>query len=67
VAHVEAGLRSGDMGMPEEINRLCADVLCDYLFTTDTGANDNLRAGGVADEQVIFVGNVMNHVPHAWC
>jgi UDP-N-acetylglucosamine 2-epimerase (non-hydrolysing) len=59
VAHVEAGLRSGDMGMPEEINRLCTDVLCDYLFTTDTGANDNLRAEGVADEKVIFVGNVM--------
>jgi UDP-N-acetylglucosamine 2-epimerase (non-hydrolysing) len=59
VAHVEAGLRSGDMGMPEEINRLCTDVLCDYLFTTDTGANDNLRAEGIADEKVIFVGNVM--------
>jgi UDP-N-acetylglucosamine 2-epimerase (non-hydrolysing) len=59
VAHVEAGLRSGDMEMPEEINRLCTDVLCDYLFTTDTGANDNLRAEGVADDKVIFVGNVM--------
>lgn len=59
VAHVEAGLRSGDMGMPEEINRLCTDVLCDYLFTTDTGANDNLRAEGIADDRVIFVGNVM--------
>jgi UDP-N-acetylglucosamine 2-epimerase (non-hydrolysing) len=59
VAHVEAGLRSGDMGMPEEINRLCTDVLCDYLFTTDTGANANLRAEGIADEKVIFVGNVM--------
>jgi len=59
VAHVEAGLRSGDMGMPEEINRLCTDVLCDYLFTTDLGANGNLRAEGVADEKVVFVGNVM--------
>ncbi|MCR4308153.1 MAG: UDP-N-acetylglucosamine 2-epimerase (non-hydrolyzing) [Candidatus Berkelbacteria bacterium] len=59
VAHVEAGLRSRDMTMPEEINRLCTDVLCDYLFTTDTGANDNLRAEGVGDKKIIFVGNVM--------
>ncbi len=59
VAHVEAGLRSGDMGMPEEINRLCTDVLCDYLFTTDAGADENLRAEGVADEKIVFVGNVM--------
>ena len=40
VAHVEAGLRSGDMDMPEEINRLCTDVLCDDLFTTDNYANE---------------------------
>jgi UDP-N-acetylglucosamine 2-epimerase (non-hydrolysing) len=59
VAHVEAGLRSRDMGMPEEINRLCTDVLCDYLFTTDHFADDNLRAEGVAEEKIIFVGNVM--------
>jgi len=59
VAHVEAGLRSGDMGMPEEINRLCTDVLCDYLFTTDPGADANLLAEGVAEEKIIFVGNVM--------
>ena len=59
VAHVEAGLRSRDMTMPEEINRLCTDVLCDYLFTTDPGADENLRAEGVADEKIIFVGNVM--------
>lgn len=59
VAHVEAGLRSRDMDMPEEINRLCTDVLCDYLFTTDRFANDNLRAEGVADEKIVFVGNVM--------
>jgi len=59
VAHVEAGLRSRDMGMPEEINRLCTDVLCDYLFTTDCYANDNLRAEGVARNKIIFVGNVM--------
>ena len=59
VAHVEAGLRSRDMAMPEEINRLCTDVLCDYLFTTDRYASENLRAEGVAEERIIFVGNVM--------
>lgn len=59
VAHVEAGLRSRDMGMPEEINRLCTDVLCDYLFTTDEFANENLRAEGVAEDKIFFVGNVM--------
>ncbi len=59
VAHVEAGLRSRDMGMPEEINRLCTDVLCDYLFTTDHFANENLIAEGVAEDKIIFVGNVM--------
>ena len=59
VAHVEAGLRSRDMTMPEEINRMCTDVLADYLFTTDTMANDNLLAEGVADSRIFFVGNVM--------
>lgn len=59
VAHVEAGLRSRDMSMPEEINRLCTDVLCDYLFTTDLIANENLKREGIPDEKVFFVGNVM--------
>jgi UDP-N-acetylglucosamine 2-epimerase (non-hydrolysing) len=59
VAHVEAGLRSRDMSMPEEINRLCTDVLCDYLFTTDHFADENLRAEGVPAEKIHFVGNVM--------
>ncbi len=59
VAHVEAGLRSRDMDMPEEINRLCTDVLCDYLFTTDHFADENLRAEGISDDKIIFVGNVM--------
>ncbi|MDA3798345.1 MAG: UDP-N-acetylglucosamine 2-epimerase (non-hydrolyzing) [Kiritimatiellae bacterium] len=59
VAHVEAGLRSRDMSMPEEINRLCTDVLCDYLFTTDCFANGNLKAEGIAEEKIYFVGNVM--------
>ena len=59
VAHVEAGLRSRDMTMPEEINRLCTDVLCDYLFTTDHFADENLAAGGVPADKIFFVGNVM--------
>jgi UDP-N-acetylglucosamine 2-epimerase (non-hydrolysing) len=59
VAHVEAGLRSGDMEMPEEINRLCTDVLCDYLFTTDHFADENLRAEGLTEGKIFFVGNVM--------
>ena len=59
VAHVEAGLRSRDISMPEEINRLCTDVLCEYLFTTDHFANENLRQEGIAEERIHFVGNVM--------
>ncbi|HXV21996.1 MAG TPA: UDP-N-acetylglucosamine 2-epimerase (non-hydrolyzing) [Desulfuromonadales bacterium] len=59
VAHVEAGLRSRDMSMPEEINRLCTDVLCDFLFTTDHFADENLLAEGIPQEKIFFVGNVM--------
>lgn len=59
VAHVEAGLRSRDMDMPEEINRLCTDAISDLLFTTDEIANDNLRREGVAEERIAFVGNTM--------
>lgn len=59
VAHVEAGLRSRDMTMPEEINRLCTDVLCDYLFTTDHFADENLLAEGIPQGKIFFVGNVM--------
>jgi UDP-N-acetylglucosamine 2-epimerase (non-hydrolysing) len=64
VAHVEAGLRSRDMDMPEEINRLCTDVLCDYLFTTDHFANENLLAEGVCADKIFFVGNVMIDTLH---
>ena len=46
VAHVEAGLRSRDMSMPEEINRLCTDAISDPLFTTDKMADENLRKRG---------------------
>ncbi len=59
VAHVEAGLRSRDMSMPEEINRLCTDVLCDYLFTTDHFADENLSVEGISRDKIFFVGNVM--------
>lgn len=70
VAHVEAGLRSRDMNMPEEINRLCTDVLCDYLYTTDHFANENLIEEGVNPDKIVFVGNVMidtlmKHQEHA--
>ncbi|MEZ4414465.1 MAG: UDP-N-acetylglucosamine 2-epimerase (non-hydrolyzing) [Gemmatimonadota bacterium] len=59
VAHVEAGLRSFDWGMPEEINRVVTDRLSDLLFTTEESGNHNLRAEGVPDERIHFVGNVM--------
>src|SRR5690242_5571547 len=59
VAHVEAGLRSRDMSMPEEINRLCTDVLADLLFTTDPIADENLRREGIPAERIVFAGNTM--------
>ncbi len=59
VAHVEAGLRSHDMTMPEEINRLCTDALADLLFTTDRLAGENLRREGLPADRIHFVGNVM--------
>jgi UDP-N-acetylglucosamine 2-epimerase (non-hydrolysing) len=59
VAHVEAGLRSRDMGMPEEINRLCTDVISDFLFTTDRQAGKNLIREGCPRKRIYFVGNTM--------
>lgn len=59
VAHVEAGIRSFDMSMPEEINRLVTDALADYFFTTTVWAGENLKKAGVADEKIFFTGNVM--------
>ncbi|RLD28163.1 MAG: UDP-N-acetylglucosamine 2-epimerase (non-hydrolyzing) [Bacteroidetes bacterium] len=59
VAHVEAGIRSGDMNMPEEINRIVTDSLTDYFFTTSTYANANLEKLGVSKNNIFFVGNVM--------
>ena len=58
-AHIEAGLRSGDLDMPEEINRLVTDRLCDLLFTPDRLSNENLKAEGVPDDKIKFVGNIM--------
>jgi UDP-N-acetylglucosamine 2-epimerase (non-hydrolysing) len=59
VAHVEAGLRSYDRQMPEEINRVLTDQISDLLFTTERQAEDNLAREGIARERVHFVGNVM--------
>jgi UDP-N-acetylglucosamine 2-epimerase (non-hydrolysing) len=59
VAHVEAGLRSRDMTMPEEINRICTDAVADLLFTTDRLAGENLLKEGIPAERIHFVGNVM--------
>lgn len=59
VAHVEAGIRSWDLTMPEEINRMVTDALADYYFTTTELANNNLRKLGANEEQIFFVGNVM--------
>jgi len=59
VAHVEAGLRSRDWSMPEEINRVVTDRLSDYLLASSRDAVENLRAEGYRDEQVHLVGNVM--------
>src|SRR3984893_17347268 len=59
VAHVEAGLRSFDRSMPEEINRIVTDALADYLFVTEPDAVDNLLKEGRPRERIFFVGNVM--------
>jgi UDP-N-acetylglucosamine 2-epimerase (non-hydrolysing) len=59
VAHVEAGLRSFDRRMPEEINRIVTDALSDFLFTTSRDADENLEREGVNPAKIHFVGNVM--------
>ncbi len=69
VAHVEAGIRSGDWSMPEEINRMVTDSITNYFFTTSEVANNNLRRSGIAEERLFFVGNTMidtllYHRPH---
>ena len=57
--HIEAGLRSGDMAMPEEVNRLVADRLSDLLLTPDRMSSENLKKEGVPDNKVKFTGNIM--------
>lgn len=59
VAHVEGGIRSGDWTMPEEINRVVTDAIANWFFTTSETANANLRAAGVPDDRILFVGNTM--------
>jgi UDP-N-acetylglucosamine 2-epimerase (non-hydrolysing) len=59
VAHVEAGLRSFDRSMPEEINRLLTDQISRWLFVTERSGVDNLRREGIPDQRIYFVGNVM--------
>jgi UDP-N-acetylglucosamine 2-epimerase (non-hydrolysing) len=59
VCHIEAGLRSGDMSMPEEINRLVTDRISDLLLTPDTISSANLRREGTPDHKIAFVGNIM--------
>lgn len=69
VAHVEAGIRSGDISMPEEINRIVTDSITDYFFTTTEIASQNLKKTGIEESKVFFVGNTMidtllKHKPH---
>jgi UDP-N-acetylglucosamine 2-epimerase (non-hydrolysing) len=59
VAHIESGLRSFDRTMPEEVNRIVADELSEYLFLHSDEAIENLRAEGIAEERMHFVGNTM--------
>lgn len=59
VVHVEAGIRSGDMTMPEEINRMVTDSICDHFFTTSETANQHLYHAGIKESRIHFVGNTM--------
>ena len=59
IVHIEAGLRSFDRGMPEEINRIVTDALSDHLFTTCLDANENLKKEGIPEDKIHFAGNVM--------
>ena len=70
VAHVEGGIRSFDMTMPEEVNRLVTDSISDYFFTTSEVANVNLAKAGISNDRIFFVGNTMidtlyNNLPKA--
>lgn len=65
ICHVEAGLRSGDWRMPEEVNRVLTDRLSDLLLTPSRDAHENLQREGIAPDRVVFVGNVMIDTLHA--
>ena len=59
VIHVEGGIRSWDLSMPEEINRMVTDSITDYFFTTSETANNNLMKNGIPEDRIFFVGNTM--------
>lgn len=59
IAHVEGGIRSGDLSMPEEINRILTDSISDIFFTTSKYANENLMKSGISGDKIYFVGNTM--------
>ncbi len=59
VVHIEAGIRSGDLTMLEEINRMVTDSITEYFYTTSETANKNLRKAGIDDSRILFVGNTM--------
>ena len=59
IAHVEAGLRSFDRTMPEEINRILTDSIADFLFVTEQSGIENLKHEGISDEKIFFTGNIM--------
>lgn len=59
VAHLEAGLRSGDRTMPEEINRILTDAICDLLWTPSSDADENLLGEGIGEARIVRVGNIM--------
>lgn len=59
VAHVQAGIRSGDWTMPEEINRIVTDAITNYFFTRSEVANQNLRRAGIEESRIFFVGNTV--------
>lgn len=59
VAHIEAGLRSRDWRMPEEVNRILTDSISDYLYTPSPDADDNLRREGISEDRIVLVGNIM--------
>ena len=59
VIHVEGGIRSWDLSMPEEINRLVTDSITDYFFTTSETANENLLKNGISSDRIFYVGNTM--------